>query len=68
MIIYAIAALTTLTIPLAVAGIYQIASRGRRIADRLNRVVDHEPEEITDRFNDTTLPVHAQLIAFLGWV
>jgi tight adherence protein C len=68
MIIYAIAALTTLTILAGVAGVYHIAFRSRRIAERLNQIVDHGPEEITERFNDTKLPIHAQLIAFLGWV
>ena len=68
MIIYAIAVLTTLAILAAAAGIYWISFRGRRIADRLDRVVENEPDEITECFNDTNLPVHAQLIAFLGWV
>ena len=68
MTIYVIAALTTLTMLAAAAGVYHVFFRNRRIADRLNMVVAPEPEEITESFNDAKLPVHAQAIAFLGWL
>jgi len=44
---YVIAALTTLTMLAAAAGVYHVFFRNRRIADRLNMVVAPEPEEIT---------------------
>ena len=64
MTIYVIATLTTLTMLAAAAGVYHVFFRNRRIADRLNMVVAHEPEEITESFNDAKLPIHAQAIAF----
>jgi len=68
MAIYVIAALTTLTLLTVVAGVYQLSFRGRRIADRLSRVVELDAEEMTEQFSDEKLPLYAEAIGFFGWL
>ena len=69
MIIYLIAIFTMLAILVAVAAVYQLSFRGRRIADRLSQVVElGADDELTEKFNETRLPVYVSLVAFFGWV
>ncbi len=67
MILYLVAIFTTLTLVAAVAAIHRLRY-GRRIVDRLNRLVENEPETITESLADTKLPAHLGAIAFLGWI
>jgi tight adherence protein C len=67
MIIYLAAILTTLALVVAVAAVYQLRY-GRRVVDRLHRIVDNEPETITESLSEATLPAPVRAIAFLGWI
>jgi len=70
MIIYLIPILTALTLITAVAGIYQIQARSRRVSVRLQRVVDGEGGQVTtnDGLVDETLPFGLKILTFLAWL
>jgi tight adherence protein C len=71
MILYLIAIFTMLTILTAVAGIYQIQYRGRRIAERLHRVVDDTTgidPVIYEGLIETELPFYLRAVSFLAWL
>jgi tight adherence protein C len=65
MILYVIAIFTTITVLALVSGIYQ-ARYGRRVAERLNRVVVEESAPITENLTDTGLPPYLRVVTFLG--
>lgn len=67
MILYVIPIFTGLTLLAAVAGIYQLQVRNRRITDRLHRVVDGAVDETPD-FMDVPLSVPLRLVAFFAWI
>lgn len=66
MIIYVIPIFTGLTLLAAIAGIYQLQVRNRRITDRLHRVV--EGAEETPDFMDVPLPIPLRMVAFFAWI
>jgi tight adherence protein C len=70
MIIYLIPILTALTLITAIAGIYQIQARSRRVSARLQRVVDGEGRQVTtgDGLVDETLPFGLKIITFFAWL
>jgi tight adherence protein C len=69
MILYIIPILTALTLLVAAAGVYQLQSRNKRIAARLQQVVDGEIEtDIPDSLMEGTIPIFARPLTFLAWL
>jgi len=70
MIIYLVPILTALTLITAVAGIYQIQARSRRVSARLQRVVDGEGGQVTtgDGLIDESLPFGLKILTFFAWL
>lgn len=69
MILYLIPILTALTLLIAAAGIYQLQSRNKRIAARLQQVVDGNLDpDMPDTFLDGTIPLGLRPLAFLAWI
>lgn len=69
MILYLIPLLTTLTLLTAAAAVYQYRLRGRRVADRLHRMVDETGSALdVNPIMESTLPALLRPVAFLGWL
>jgi len=68
MFLYLIPLLTTLTLLTAAAAVYQIQMRGRRAAQRLQRVVDGGGQGTVDALLDTHVPVVLRPLTFLAWL
>jgi tight adherence protein C len=70
MIIYLIPILTALTLITAVAGVYQIQARNRRVSARLQRVVDGGGEQVgtVDGLMDESLPFGLKILTFFAWL
>lgn len=69
MILYLIPLLTTMTLLTAAAAAYHYRLRNRRVAERLNRMVDVDRlDSDEDGAVEPSLPVPLQPVAFLGWL
>jgi tight adherence protein C len=71
MILYLIPVVTALTLLVTGAGIYQLQFRRRRVADRLQRVVDGvETETVEEALGqmEESLPVGLRIVSFLAWL
>lgn len=68
MLLYLIPLLTTMTLLTAAAAVYQYRLRSRRVADRLNHLVDETPAPPSDAFAEQNVPVLLRPVAFLGWL
>jgi len=70
MFIYLIPILTALTLITAIAGVYQIQARSRRVSARLQRVVDVDAAHpgVADELIGAALPVGLRLVTFFAWL
>jgi tight adherence protein C len=69
MILYLIPILTALTLLVAAAGIYQLQNRNKRIAARLQQVVDGDiADDIPDSLMEGTIPIGLRPLSFLAWI
>jgi tight adherence protein C len=70
MFIYLIPILTALTLITAIAAVYQLQARSRRVSARLQRVVDEDTSApgVVDELVGETLPIGLRLLTFFAWL
>lgn len=69
MVIYLIPLLIGLTLITLAIGIYYAILRGRRVTDRLQRVVESDgTSTVADELTDAPLPIGLRPIVFLSWL